>query len=126
MEVYEFWDPEYLDMFRNAGIKRKTPPAFAEDCDLDTIMETRSKPVIVSPIDRSRIVITTNLDTEQVTFRAINDMENTKIFWFLDDNMIGTTTSGTVFQSDVPMGEHRVRAIDELGGATEIDFTVVK
>ncbi|MDL2295229.1 penicillin-binding protein 1C [Lachnospiraceae bacterium OttesenSCG-928-E19] len=126
MLVYEFWDPEYLDMFKNAGIKRKTPPPYVAGCDLDTIMETRSKPVIVSPIDQSRIVITTNSDTEPVTFRAINDMENTKIFWFLDDRMIGTSTSGTVFQHTVPMGEHRIRAIDELGGATEIEFTIVK
>ena len=32
MELYEFWDMEYLDMFRRAGIKRKTAPNFVPGC----------------------------------------------------------------------------------------------
>lgn len=126
MEVYEFWDPEYLDMFKRAGIKRKTPPPYLENCDLDEIANHKSKPVILSPIDKTRIVITTKQNQENVTFKAINDADNTRIFWFLDDNMIGTSTSGTVFQLPVVMGEHRLRIVDELGGVSQIEFTVVK
>lgn len=126
MEVYEFWDPEYLDMFKRAGVKRKTPPPYVENCDLDEISNNKSRPVILSPIDKTRIVITTKQNQENVTFKAINDTENTRIFWFLDDNMIGTSTSGTVFQFPVVMGEHRLRIVDELGGVSQIEFTVVK
>lgn len=124
--VFEFWDAEYLDMFKSAGITRRTPPAFMPGCDLDTVVGARAKPVIVSPIDNSRVVIVSGRDTEEVSFKAITDMSDTKIFWFLDDAMIGTSVSGIVFQHPVPMGEHRVRAMTEMGTAVQIDFTVIK
>lgn len=126
METYEFWDSDYLDMFKRAGITRKTPPPFIPGCNLDDIINLRSAPIIMSPIDNAKIVIVSDKNNENVSFKAILDMDNTKIFWFLDDAMIGTSTSGDVFQYPVPMGDHTVRAIDELGGATQARFIVVK
>lgn len=124
-DVFEFWDPDYLDMFARAGIRRKTPPPYVENCNLDGISDNRSKPVILAPIDRTKIVIVSGKNTENVTFKAITSTPDVKIFWFLNNAMIGTSTSGTVFQIAVPMGEHALRAVDELGAATEIGFAVV-
>ncbi len=126
MAVYEFWDSEYLDMFRRAGITRNTPPPYMPGCDLDTISNTRSAPVITSPADGTRIVIVTNEDTAQVSFQAATDMTDAKIFWFMDGAVIGTTNSGDTITADVSIGTHTVRAIDEMGAAAESRFTVVK
>lgn len=126
MAVYEFWDAEYLDMFRRAGISRKTPPPFMPGCDLDDIATSRWVPVIMSPADGTKIVIVSQSDTEPVSFKAITDFPDAKIFWFLDGDMIGTTRSGTTFQHNVPMGEHTLRIVDEMGGATTAEFTVIK
>ncbi len=126
MAVYEFWDAEYLDMFRRAGVTRHTPPNFVPGCDLDKISNTRSAPMIVSPADSARIVIVSDTQTEHVTFRAITDMPDVRIFWFLDDKVIGTSQSGETFSHPVPIGRHTVRAADELGGAASSEFMVVK
>ena len=96
MAVFEFWDAEYLDMF------------------------------ILSPIDGTRTVILSGQDFEEISFQAISDMPDAKIFWFLDNEMIGTTTSGQTLQYNVRMGTHTVRIIDEMGAGTNIKFTVIK
>ena len=126
MAVYEFWDSEYLDMFKRAGIHRNTPPPYAPECDLNNIGESETPIIITSPADTMRIVITDNNNTANVSFNAISENENAKIFWFVDDAMIGTTKSGETFTHSMPMGEHIIRVIDENGSGASNKFTVIK
>lgn len=126
MEIFEFWDSEYLDMFARAGITRNTPPPFMPGCDLDSVTSTRAAPVILSPIDDTRTVILSDDNTQQIAFRAISDMTDAKIFWFLNDEMIGTTMSGETLVYDTPIGDYTVRIMDEMGMAATIKFSVIK
>ena len=126
MEIFEFWDSEYLDMFSRAGITRNTPPPFMPGCDLDSVTSTRAAPVILSPIDDTRTVILSDNNTQQIAFRAISDMTDAKIFWFLNDEMIGTTMSGETLVYDTPIGDYTVRIMDEMGMAATIKFSVIK
>lgn len=126
MEVYEFWDAEYLDIFRRAGVKRRTPPPYMPGCDLDSISQMRTSPVITSPANGTRTVIISDSDTAPITFQAVTDMADAKIFWFLDNRIIGATVPGESITIPVAIGEHTVRAIDEMGAAAESQFLVVK
>lgn len=126
MAVYEFWDAEYLDMFQRAGISRNSPPPFMPGCNLDAITTTHTAPIILSPVDGTRTVILSDKNAQGIAFRAISDMDDIKIFWFLDNEMIGTSISGQTFTHNTPIGDHTVRVIDEMGGATAIQFSVVK
>ncbi len=126
MAVYEFWDAEFLDIFRRAGIHRNTPPPFMPGCDLDTIANTITPPVITNPADGAKIVITTDNSWADVAFRALTDSTDTKIFWFINNDIVSTTANGDTFTHRVPMGDYTVRAIDENGTATSITFSVVK
>lgn len=126
MEIFEFWDSEYLDMFARAGITRNTPPPFMPGCDLDSVTSTRATPVILSPIDDTRTVILSDDNTQQIAFRAISDMTDAKIFWFLNDEMIGATMSGETLVYDTPIGDYTVRIMDEMGMAATIKFSVIK
>ncbi|MBO4626021.1 MAG: penicillin-binding protein 1C [Alphaproteobacteria bacterium] len=126
MAVYEFWDSEYIDMFRRAGIKRNTPPPYVPGCNLNDMDETPDAIIITSPADATRIVITTPGDTAPISFNAICENSTAKIFWFLDDKTIGTTKSGETFRYEIPMGSHIVRAIDESGHGTSNKFSIIK
>ncbi len=126
MEIYEFWDAEYLDMFRRAGIKRKTPPAFVPGCDINDIPDDATAPIIVSPIPDTKIVITSKHDFEPIGFMGLATDANGKIFWFLDDKTLGSTKSGETLEYNVPMGDHTLRATDTTGTTTTISFSVVK
>ena len=126
MAVYEFWDSEYLDMFNRAGIRRNTPPPFAPGCNTTNDGESETPIIITSPADSTRIVITDTNDTATVSFNAISENQNAKIFWFMDDATIGTTKSGETFTAEIPMGAHIIRAIDENGVGTTNRFSVIK
>ena len=126
MAVYEFWDAEYLDMFKRAGITRNTPPPYMENCNLNEIAESESEPIITSPADNTRIVITDNRNVATVSFGVISDNPDTKIFLFLDDAMIGHIKSGETISYDVPMGTHVIRAVDEIGTGATNNFSVIK
>ncbi len=124
--VFEFWDGEYIDMFRHAGIKRKTPPAFMPGCTIDDTMDEENAPLITYPIADTRIVITSENDFEPVGFMAFGNTPNAKLIWFLDDTTLGTTKSGETLKYNVPMGDHTVRVTDTTGPTSEIKFSIVK
>ncbi len=126
MMVYEFWDSEFLDMFARAGIRRNTPPPYMPNCNLDDIVDDATSPTIVSPADATNIVITDGGTATQITFQAIAPARNAKIFWFLDDEIIGTTMSGAPMTHTVPMGEHIVRIATSDGGGSSAKFTVIQ
>ena len=125
-EIYEFWDGEYIDMFRRAGIKRKTPPAFMPGCTIEDAPEDTNAPLIISPIADTKIVITSDKDSEPVGFMAFGDNSDSKLIWFLDDKMLGSTQNAETLKYNVPMGDHTVRVTDTIGTTTTIQFSVVK
>lgn len=125
-EVFEFWDSEYIDMFRRAGIKRKTPPAFMPGCETKETNDDWNAPVIISPVPDTKIVITSDRDFEPIGFMAFGADADGKLFWFIDDKTLGSTKSGETLQYNVPMGEHILRVTDPTGTTTQMNFSVVK
>ena len=125
LETFEFWDGEYLDMFRRAGIQRKTPPPFLPECDINNRPDDTAPPLIVSPMQDSKIVITSDTDFEQIGFIAFGADTDTKLIWFLDDVALGTTKNGDTLPYRVSMGDHILRVSDTNGGATTIKFSVI-
>jgi len=126
MATFEFWDAEYLDMFRRAGVRRKTPPAFMRECDINNIPDDGVAPIVVFPTADTKIVITSNKDFESIGFMGLATGADDKIFWFLDDKTLGSTRSGETLEYNVPMGDHTLRATDSTGITTQINFSVVK
>ncbi len=126
MAVYEFWDAEFLDMFRRAGIDRNTPPPFMPGCDLDNISHKSDTPIIISPAPNTQTVITSNDNHAPISFMALSPNPSAKIFWFLDDKTLKTTKSGESFTHDTAIGTHTVQIATDDGNGTSIDFSVIK
>ena len=76
--------------------------------------------------DYFRAVILSDKNTQEIAFQAISDMDDVKIFWFVNDKMIGTTTSGETLMYNVPIGDYTVRIMDEMGAAATTHFSIVK
>ena len=124
--VYEFWDADFLDMFRRAGIERNTPPPFIAGCDLDNIAHQNTVPVIISPNADTKTVITSDDNTAPVSFMAVSPNPSAKIFWFLNDKTIKMTKSGESFVHNTPIGTHTVRIASDDGTGTSVDFSIIK
>ena len=125
-EVFEFWDAEYLDMFRHAGIRRKTPPEYMPNCDFSQFQTEEAEPIILSPMADTAIVITSANDTEPVAFIGLSSDEKSRLFWSLDDKILGSTGTGETLKYNVKIGNHTLRVTDSNGIATQIQFDVVK
>ncbi len=125
-EIYEFWDSEYLDLFKRAGIKRNTPPKYMPNCDINETMDDQIAPVILYPIADTKIVITSDQDYERVGFIALGATDDAKLIWFLDDKILGSTKNGEPLEYNVPMGDHKLSVTDTNGTTTEMEFSVIK
>ena len=126
MAVYEFWDSEFLDMFKRAGIERNTPPPFMPGCDLDNIQHINNTPIIISPTQNTTTVITSDTASHPINFMAISPNTDAKIFWFLDNKTLGATKSGEQIIHNVPIGTHTVRIATDDGTGASVNFTVAK
>ena len=126
MELYEFWDAEYLDMFHRAGIRRKTTPNFIPGCEISDIDSTETEPVILSPAADTSVIITSGNDYEPVPFIALGETNDAKLYWFLDEEPLGTTKSGEALKYNVKIGAHKLRATDSNGATSEIEFNIVR
>ena len=125
-EIYEFWDSEYLDLFKRAGIKRNTPPKYMPNCDINETMDDQIAPVILYPIADTKIVITSDQEYVRVGFIALGATNDAKLIWFLDDKVLGSTKNGEPLEYNVPMGDHKLSVTDTNGTTTEMEFSVIK
>lgn len=121
LEVFEFWEPEYANMFARAGIVKKTPPPFEANCEIDDIESSYHAPVIISPAAKTKVVADKN---GMVVLKALGPTLNSELFWFLNEKFIGTTKNDEVMMYSIPAGNHIIRVTDQFGHSAEADFGV--
>ena len=90
-------------------------PKFAGAC---------APPLISSPSRGIAYSITADGGTE-IPFAAITDAESRVVYWFLDDQLVGTSLSGESFMWKARPGSFLVRAIDQQGRAVAEQLKVL-
>lgn len=113
-EVYEFWPSDLARVFRQAGIPRRSPPSIP-DCAAGA--DQGQAPQITSPV---RGVTYTRRASrageERIAFSATVDASAHVVFWFVDDNFVGTTLAGEqFFWRPAAAGEYALRVVDDHG-----------
>ncbi len=124
-EVYEFWPSNLLSLFRQAGLPRRTPPPFAEDCSLTDTATTGMAPRIRTP--QSTVVYSLRprqLADERIAFQASADADAQKLFWFVDDRFLGSSPPGKALLWQPRPGRYQVRVVDDLGRADGVTIQV--
>jgi len=122
-DVYEFWPTELLQLFAQAGMPRRQPPA-ATDCQRDIASGT--PPRITSPVLAATYTVrTTRGGEDPIPLAANADSEVRRLHWFVDDSYIGTATPGVAL-GWVPAhtGHYMVRAVDDRGRADSRELNV--
>jgi penicillin-binding protein 1C len=115
-EVFEFWPTDLLQLFAQAGMPRRRPPASA-DCQRDVQLGTA--PHITSPVTGATYTVRAmKLGAETIPLAANADSEVRTVHWFIDESYIGTGTPGiAVPWTPQRSGHYVVRAIDDRGRA---------
>jgi penicillin-binding protein 1C len=121
MQTYEFWPSDLLKLFRSAGLARKTPPALDPQCR--TFLSGGMPPQISSPSRGITYSVSAGGGTE-IPFTAVTDADSRKIYWFVDDQLVGTSLSGESLMWKARGGSFLVRAIDQQGRAVAEELKV--
>jgi penicillin-binding protein 1C len=120
--VYEFWPSDLLRLFRMAGIAGRTPPPADNDCT--DVMPGGSAPQISSP--SAGVVYTAPPGGRtEISFAAVTDADSRMVYWFVDDELVGTSHRGEPLFWKATSGTFLVRAVDEQGRAAARQINVV-
>jgi penicillin-binding protein 1C len=108
--------------YRRTNAEHLEMPAFKPGClSDDNQME------MIYPRNFTKVYIPIELNSEQgrVVFEAAHRNPGTKIFWHLDDEFVGTTTSEHKLGLYPPKGNHRLHLVDEFGQELTVNFVVL-
>lgn len=124
--IYEFWDSDIKEMFENAGIYKKSPPPFMPQCSLVETSTFGKAPQIFLPVSNVLYVIDQNMQDNHIPLKALVDNDAKKLFWFVDNKLIGTSTSDeTIYWQNPTSGNATIKVVDEIGRSTTREITIV-
>ena len=115
-EVFEFWPPDLLEMFRQAGVPRREPPPLETTQTLLAAISGNEAPRIVSP--RQALVYTLRAsDTERqsIPLRADTAAGVRTVYWFAGKQFLGAATPVDPLMWKPSPGAWKIQALDDHG-----------
>lgn len=122
-EVFEFWPSDLLRLFRQAGIARRVPPADAPGCELTARAGRGLPPAIASPLAGATYYARPG-EAEPIPFTATADADARELWWFVDGEFVGRSSSGRPFFWTARPGRAVVRVVDDQGRADARELQV--
>ncbi|MCE9672038.1 penicillin-binding protein 1C [Myxococcus stipitatus] len=114
--VYEFWPSDLLRLFQKAGVPRKTPPPEATDCGLELSASGGLPPRITTPEEGVDYNLrASSVAPQTVPLSAVTDADVRRVFWFVDEQLVGTSSRGESLAWTARPGTYVVRAVDDRG-----------
>ncbi len=124
-EVFEFWAPDLLEMFRQAGVPRRTPPALETSGSALAAADTQQPPRIVSP--KPSLVYTLRQSHERsqsIPLRAETAPGVGRLFWFAGPRFLGSTDPTTAMLWRATPGRWQLHVTDDHGRSAEVAVRV--
>lgn len=122
-EIFEFWPSDLLKIFKQAGIQRRTPPMYEENCSL--LSNIALSPQITSPQSRVQYIVRTDSTQKtQIPFIAVTDGEVKTLYWFINETFLAATRADKPFLWSAKAGKFVVRVVDDHGLSDARDIKV--
>ncbi|MFV0626665.1 MAG: penicillin-binding protein 1C [Alphaproteobacteria bacterium] len=116
METYNFWPSNVLKIYEQAGISKKGPPDFLEDCDEIGIFNQGKPPIIQYPTNESTYIVRSHqLADEKIILKGSMDSDATTLFWYANGKLIGSSKAEETLEMKTEVGEIEIIATDNLG-----------
>ena len=121
-EIYEFWSSDLLKIFKQAGIQRRIPPAYANSCHFDT---RGLAPQITSPKETLNYVMRNYaLEGDKIPLITTVDADVKKVFWFANETFLGEIPPEKPYLWTAKPGKYIIRVVDDHGRSDAIDLTI--
>lgn len=124
-EVYEFWPPDMLELFRLAGVPRKSPPPLESNAAALVTADATQAPRIVSP--QAGLVYTLQMsqaDRQSLPLRATAAPGVMRVFWFIGSRFLGASDVSTPLLWRAQAGKWQVRVLDDQGRSASAEVQV--
>ncbi len=123
-EIFEFWPSDLAQVFVQAGIPRRKPPASADCRNAGQL--AGDAPSITSPLRGSIYAMrVSETDRKHIALSAVTDADVRRLYWFVDQAFVGQSTPGEELDWQPPSaGEYRIRAVDDHGRSDERELRV--
>jgi len=113
-EVFEHWGNDMLQIFAQAGMPRRVPPATPRCGGSRVAAGADDGPQIVSPLRGANYVLRVSHDT-RLSLRA-NARRQGPLYWFADAAFLGSTPAGKDLSWQPPTsGRYTISAVDAGG-----------
>jgi len=122
-KIFEFWPSDLLKIFKEAGIQRRTPPAYDSSCSMVTSVGL--SPQITSPQTEISYIIRANtFNKSSIPLTAVTDADVATLYWFIDDVYLGQVRRDQPFLWFAKSGKFVVRVVDDHGHSDARDVIV--
>jgi len=118
---YEVWPSDILQLFADAGLARAVPPPL--DPSDSTLPSAGSPPQILSPV--KGLGYRSDQAGERVPLAAAVSSDARSVWWFIDDKVVGQSPANEPLLWKPVAGTHEVRAVDDAGRQTRLNFDVL-
>lgn len=116
-EVFEFWPSDLANVFAQAGLPKRKPPA--NHCKDEGVGVSGNPPRITSPLKNTTYTLRQSLQgRDRIAFNAVTDADSKTVYWFVDDIYLGSSASKSAINwRPINNGQYRIRAVDDHGRA---------
>jgi len=122
-EVFEYWGSDMLQVFAQAGMPRRIPPAAARCGGGSAAVAAEDGPQIVSPLRGAAYVLRLK-SAPTLTLRA-NAGRAGSVYWFADSAFVGSVAAGKDLVWAPPAaGKYTLSAVDAQGTADTREVSV--
>ncbi|MDX2226885.1 MAG: penicillin-binding protein 1C [Verrucomicrobiae bacterium] len=120
LEIFEFWSSDMLELFRMAGIRRKTSPESRAPLSPALAIP----PEMSSPHENQIYLSRLEGNAPTVPLQASGNARVKTLFWFQGASLITRTKPGETFLWNPTPGKHTVSVVDDQGLSASKTITV--
>jgi penicillin-binding protein 1C len=120
LQTFEFLDSDLLKIYSRAGITKKTPPAFEDDCPLDITRNLGQVPSITLPAAGVAYNVWGEEEISQIPFQAVADSDVQQLHWFVQDKYVASSAV-----HEVVFWQVKARDLSAAGSSREYEVKVV-
>ncbi len=124
-EVFEFWPPDMLELFRQAGLSRREAPPLEPSARAFAAAERGGAPHITSP--RAALVYTLRAgDARRQTIPLRSDTAPgvRKVYWFAGQQFLGASAPAEPLLWQASPGSWKLQVLDDHGRTATCDVRV--
>lgn len=112
-EVFEFWPSDLANVFAQAGLPKRKPPA--NHCKNEGVDVSGYPPRITSPLKNTTYTLRQSQQgRDRISFNAVTDADSKTVYWFVDDIYLGSSASKSAIDwQPINNGQYRISAVDD-------------